>query len=182
MRNTDDHGKSTHKPEGARSVTDDGRLLWVGPILPHQQPEFFLDGVKLGNITLEQAMGSYRSAPPSNCSSAQELRSLPDVAALAKEFCRILSETLSAEQVAQVLMRNAEEANPSICHSHDFCDANMVMQAALDSFGVDPMSSGEDGKAMSDEIAVLWADAWDMAKGAGFNASDVARKTAARPS
>lgn len=117
-----------------------------------------------------------------NCSSAQKLRSLPDVAALAKEFCRILSETLSAEQVAQVLMRNAEEANPSICHSHDFCDANMVMQAAFDSFGVDPMSSGEDGKAMSDEIAVLWADAWDMAKGAGFNASDVARKTAARPS
>ena len=64
MRVTEDNGKSPRRPEGARPVTDDGRLLWVGPVLPHERHEFFLDGVNLGCITLEQAMGSYsRSAP-----------------------------------------------------------------------------------------------------------------------
>ena len=61
MRITDDHGKSLRKPEGARPVTDDGRLIWVGPILPHERHEFFLDGVNLGCITLEQAMKTYRA-------------------------------------------------------------------------------------------------------------------------
>lgn len=64
MNLTNDNGRSTHCPEGARPVTSDGRLLWCGPILPHQQHEFFLDGVNLGCVTLEQAMGLYsRSAP-----------------------------------------------------------------------------------------------------------------------
>ena len=61
MRITDDHGKSLRKPEGARPVTDDGRLIWVGPVLPHEWHEFFLDGVNLGCITLEQAMKTYRA-------------------------------------------------------------------------------------------------------------------------
>ena len=66
MRRTDAHGRSLHRPEGARPVTDDGRLLWVGPILPHQQHEFFLDGVNLGSVTLEQAMEAYHERPLAN--------------------------------------------------------------------------------------------------------------------
>ena len=61
MRITDDHGKSLRKPEGVRPVTDDGRLIWVGPVLPYERHEFFLDGVNLGCITLEQAMNTYRA-------------------------------------------------------------------------------------------------------------------------
>ena len=59
MRLTEDNGRSTYRPEGARAVTGDGRLLWVGPILPHERHEFFLDDVNLGSVTLKQAMGSY---------------------------------------------------------------------------------------------------------------------------
>lgn len=56
IRLTDDNGRGFHNPCGARAVSDDGRLLWVGPLLPHQHGEFFLDGANLGSITLEQAM------------------------------------------------------------------------------------------------------------------------------
>ena len=66
MKLTDDHGQSTFPFPGGRLVTNDGRLVWVGPLLPHQFGEFFLDGVNLGNITLEQAMGSYSLATPVN--------------------------------------------------------------------------------------------------------------------
>lgn len=59
---TNDNGESIFPRKNARLVTRDGRLEWVGPILPHQSGEFFLDGVNLGNITLEQAMGSYKSS------------------------------------------------------------------------------------------------------------------------
>ncbi|HEY6020658.1 MAG TPA: hypothetical protein VIY48_12430 [Candidatus Paceibacterota bacterium] len=59
---TDDHGQSIFPRHSTRLVTNDGRLEWVGPILPHEQGEFFLDGVSLGNVTLEQAMGSYKSS------------------------------------------------------------------------------------------------------------------------
>lgn len=58
-RLTDDYGRSMHRPEGAHPVTADGRLLYVGPVLPHHTHEFFLDGVKLGCTTLEQAMELY---------------------------------------------------------------------------------------------------------------------------
>ncbi|GIL13717.1 MAG: hypothetical protein BroJett038_24370 [Chloroflexota bacterium] len=108
---------------------------------------------------------------------------LPDEAALAMEFCRILGETLNAEQIAEVVRRNAEEVDSNVCHSHDFCDANVVMHAAFGSFGVDPMASGENDEGMSDEVIALWNAAWDMAKFAEFSARHVAPKKAmAKPS
>lgn len=64
MHITDDRGQGLHKPHEARPVTNDGRLLWVGPMLPHERPEFFLDGVYLGCITLEQAMRAYSQSAP----------------------------------------------------------------------------------------------------------------------
>jgi hypothetical protein len=59
MAKSDDYRGGLSNPHEARPVTDDGRLSWVGPLLPHQKGEFFLDGVNLGNITLARAMEFY---------------------------------------------------------------------------------------------------------------------------
>ncbi len=51
-------GSTAPDPPG-RAVTADGRLLYVGPVLPHHTHAFVLDGTNLGATTLEQAMESY---------------------------------------------------------------------------------------------------------------------------
>ncbi len=90
---------------------------------------------------------------------------LPEKEALAKAFVRILRETLGDEDYAKVVALNAAELNPDVCASGDFCDSNMVMDAAFKEFGVDPLEYGyteEDG--MSQEVCDLWNSAWDRGK------------------
>ena len=41
---------------GARAVDHDGRLLWIGPMLPHQNGEFFLDGASIESMDLSSAL------------------------------------------------------------------------------------------------------------------------------
>ena len=90
---------------------------------------------------------------------------LPEKEALARAFVRILRETLGDENYAKVVALNAAELNPDVCASGDFCDSNMVMDAAFKEFGVDPLEYGyteEDG--MSQEVCDLWNSAWDRGK------------------
>ena len=90
---------------------------------------------------------------------------LPEKEALAAAFVRILRQTIGEEKYAKVVALNGVELNPDVCHSHDFCDANMVMDAAFHTFGVDPLEYGyteEDG--MSQEVCDLWNAAWNRAK------------------
>ena len=47
---------------GARAVDRGGRLLWVGPMLPNQQSEFFLDEISLGGCGLSVALGCLAKA------------------------------------------------------------------------------------------------------------------------
>jgi hypothetical protein len=55
-----------------------------------------------------------------------------------------------------MVTRNAGETNASICHSHDFCDANMVMAAAFTANGIEPDVDDE-------AVCTLWRQAWDIA-------------------
>jgi hypothetical protein len=65
------------------------------------------------------------------CSSALEL---------ARAFSRRLQATLTARELAEAIALNKVETSPDVCHSHDYCDANMVMLDAL----ADLMSVGAD--------------------------------------
>jgi hypothetical protein len=61
-----------------------------------------------------------------------------DSSVLARAFARELHATIGASDYAEVLRRNATPEYDSACASHDFCDANMVMDAAFrDTFGVE---------------------------------------------
>lgn len=82
---------------------------------------------------------------------------------LAAKFSAILRDWLTAEQMEQVIQRNAAETHPGICHSHDFCDANMAMLEAAELFGLDCDSCIHDEAANR-----LWNAAWNLAKAKAF--------------
>lgn len=84
-------------------------------------------------------------------------KTIPQHEKIAREFSKVLREWLTAEQMAQVISRNAKETNPSICHSHDFCDANMAMMEAYEKV------TGEEIDNLTEEQSALWGKAWDHA-------------------
>ena len=88
---------------------------------------------------------------------------LPTPAAVASKFSGILRQWLSDSEIAEAIERNAAETDKSICHLHDFCDANVAMLEALQSFKLDGTDIYED-----DDLMRLWSDAWALAAKSGF--------------
>lgn len=85
---------------------------------------------------------------------------------LATEFTTRLRHALTDDEWAEMRRRNAAYGDPAICASHDFCDANVVMDEAFravtgHSIG-DREEAGEGGITV--EESTLWNRAWDIAK------------------
>lgn len=76
---------------------------------------------------------------------------------LAVNFSSLLRKKLTPTQFATVRRRNHVQESETICHSHDFCDANMVMAKAFKQVTGKKynLKSGDDGQ--------LWNDAWTIA-------------------
>lgn len=85
---------------------------------------------------------------------------------LARAFGDKVQE-LSRHDFRQAVDRNkAEEWDSDICHSHDFCDANMLMlEAFVSVVGRNPDFLEDASKS---EDIELWGDAWAIAKAADF--------------
>jgi hypothetical protein len=67
------------------------------------------------------------------------------------------------DDMRQVIARNRAELSPDVCHSHDFCDANMAMLEAVAAFK----------DVAQDEVDIdaslpLMNEAWDIAKATEF--------------
>ena len=62
-------------------------------------------------------------------------------------FSNILRRWLTPEQMAQVIERNMAR-HPGVCHSHDFCDANMAMDEAWNNLGFIHYQLGELNEAI----------------------------------
>ena len=93
-----------------------------------------------------------------------KLETLPTPEALAKEFARVLRSWLNDDQWESMLRLNKKGRSPLICHSHDFCDANMAMDEAFKNLGVDQETQWGDDWASNEEASALWNKAWDIAK------------------
>jgi hypothetical protein len=87
----------------------------------------------------------------------------PSVDALAVEFCDAMRDALTPEQMRQVVERNLAETDPGVCHSHDFCDANMVLHEVFMQHGMD-LAKEDTPAAWVD----LWNRTWNLAKARGF--------------
>lgn len=81
---------------------------------------------------------------------------------LARKFGSLIQEGFTTQQFRIMLDRNKAETDDAVCHTHDFCDANMYMAEAFQTvIGREP--------DVSDEAdAELWSDAWSIAKAAEF--------------
>lgn len=89
----------------------------------------------------------------------------PTPTELADAFSKHLRETLTAEQLRKVVIRNRHETEPTVCHSHDFCDANESMLEAAWETGA--CKRGE-FRADDSELADIMDLAWGHAKGNQF--------------
>jgi hypothetical protein len=77
---------------------------------------------------------------------------------MAVEFSTVLKTWLSPEELEEVVRRNDKD-DLIICHSHDFCDANMAMHEVFMRHGMnvtEEMGTGRFGQT--------WAEVWDSAK------------------
>lgn len=93
-------------------------------------------------------------------------RTLPTPTAVAAVFASVLKEWLTPVEFLQMRMLNAREESDLVCHSHDYCDANMAMAAAFEKLGVDPLPDIDNDGGPSDEAIAatnLWNDAWEAA-------------------
>lgn len=87
-----------------------------------------------------------------------------DYKTLGDTFAERLRERLTLRQWQMMRHDNRCETHPNICHSHDYLDANMVMDVALAEHGVNIWT--DDGEEMREEVQHLWNDAWTYAKAA----------------
>lgn len=84
------------------------------------------------------------------------------VADVASKFCELLRAQIGDAGVREAARRNKAEKSPDVCHSHDFCDANMVMADAFElvmKTVFDPQDQAQ---------ATLFNKAWDLAAGLNF--------------
>ena len=88
---------------------------------------------------------------------------IPTTETLASEFSRTLRACLTPQQMNEVALRNRKESCINVCHSHDFCDANMVLYDVFMKHGMDPADEGG-----PDLWGDLWNCAWDLAKAREF--------------
>ena len=101
---------------------------------------------------------------------------MPTAEQVAKAFAAKLTLILGKKKIAELNRRNTpEDRARGICHSHDFCDANMVMLAAIDplvgaSGNSDTWQEEMDARDNEEEAAIntLWNEAWNMAAQANF--------------
>lgn len=55
---------------------------------------------------------------------------------LARKFSEVLLEWCGPKELKAMNARNILEKDKSVCHSHDFCDANLAMIEACESLGI----------------------------------------------
>lgn len=76
------------------------------------------------------------------------------IESLAREFSQSLKSKISTDEMMDLVGKNRTEASLGICHSHDYCDANMVLHEVFLKHGMDIADEG--GRER-------WGDAWDAA-------------------
>lgn len=77
---------------------------------------------------------------------------------IAQQFTTMLFTDLGTRTMREVISRNNADGDDTVCHSHDFCDANMVMfDAFVEESGREPDVGLEDDAALCNE-------AWRLAK------------------
>jgi len=81
------------------------------------------------------------------------------IESLAREFSQSLKSKISTDEMMDLVWKNRTETSPGICHSHDYCDANMVLHEVFLKHGMDIADEG--GR---ERWGGAWDAAWNLAK------------------
>lgn len=81
------------------------------------------------------------------------------VSKVAEEFAYVLQDWLTKDEMCVAIHRNRWEKDKQVCHSHDFCDANMAMNEALKK-----VIKHRETDELDDPKIDLWNKAWALAK------------------
>lgn len=76
-----------------------------------------------------------------------------------EKFVAVLETWLDAETLHEIAKTNAAEDNPSVCATGSFCDSNMAMLEAMETWMPDYSFD-----INNDELIDLWNKAWDCGK------------------
>lgn len=87
----------------------------------------------------------------------QQIKEKSQLIVLGYAFAEQLLADIGMDNLKEVVRRNATPEYVRCCASHDFCDANMSMDAALKKHGIDGLKNTD-----------LWNKVWEYAKGKGF--------------
>lgn len=110
--------------------------------------------------------GVYSGSPPPPATTELHLAEPFRTPAIARVFAGRIGAELGYGILREIDARNADEANPDVCHSHDFCDANDYMHAAF--MEVTGQSPTHTLPTMSEVEHAAWSAAWDYTKKRGF--------------
>lgn len=82
---------------------------------------------------------------------------------LSERFSLVLRDWLTPGEFQEMVRRNRlATKRAGVCHSHDFCDANMAMDAAWREV------VGTEIDADDEAQAALWSEAWELAHSRGL--------------
>jgi hypothetical protein len=77
---------------------------------------------------------------------------------IAAAFLDKLKLEIGDENFASCCRLNKAQSDASICHSHDFCDANMVMAAVFTDL------TDKEPDVQDDALRQIWNASWDLSK------------------
>lgn len=109
---------------------------------------------------------------------------LPSPDTIARQFCRELIRFCGPGNIAKINRRNARR-NDNSCTTHDFCDANVLMDAAFKHItGKDtddlsktiPGFNRDTDGCIAQEVNAIWNEAWELARLAKFNPDNVGKE------
>ena len=92
---------------------------------------------------------------------------------IARSFCEVIRKHLTPDEIKEAIVRNRAQTDPNVCHTHDFCDANMAMEEAVENSGLKTPCDIGNGNKGWEECCEAWGLAWDKAKEAEFVAERV---------
>lgn len=81
---------------------------------------------------------------------------------LSNRFSYLINENFSAIELAETIRKNKTEDYKNCCATHDYCDANMIMDEAFTEI------VGHEIDLQNDADLELWNSAWDLSKANDF--------------
>jgi len=81
-----------------------------------------------------------------------------DTQKISNAFNNKMREWLDDDEFNSLIKKTKSQTDPNVCHTHDYCDANVIMDECF----VEILGREHDCASQTD--ADIWNDAWTLSK------------------